>query len=382
MKRVLAVMLVCAAAGCGSEFNLPFSNANPTLPSNINIGSSERSGTSADKGEKVSGAGPRNIGTEVWLIPVPAGDLMKLAQRPELWPKAQKRVDVVSLYFLHAYHHEGFECGTPCGPNTYLNLMQAVPGGMYKWLSDRFALAMEAGSVKSHACTAEQIENVAFHTVIAVGNIKKSGGRLSYISLDEPFASGVGTEERGPFGPGYVGCGLTPAQVAHLQFAFNRRVHADHPEVQIGFIEPYPHFSADEIMSFMLELEHAGVPIPYFHLDFDQPRAVREKKDWKSDIIRMREFFRAKGIPFGTILVGWDGRTNEQYAAGYTAVVRTSMQAVGVTEHTVLQSWAEDPPGELNSLKHIPDTVPEANSVSHTGLLLWTLEFLGVRPSP
>jgi len=231
-----------------------------------------------------------------------------------------------------------------------------------------------------HSCTPERIQDVAFHTVIAINNIKKSGGRLAYISLDEPFASGTGTAEDSPFGPSYVGCGLTPAQVAQLQKAFNDRVHADHPEVQIGFIEPYPHFTADEIMSFLLELEHAGIPVPYFHLDFDQPRAVREKTDWLSDIARIREFCRAKGIPFGTILVGWDGRTNEQYASGYLAVARSSLRAVGVTEHTVLQSWAEDPPGQLNSLKHIPDTVPESNSASHTGLLLWTLEYLGISP--
>jgi len=315
------------------------------------------------------------------MVPVPAGDLMKLAQQPELWPRAQKRVDVVSLYFLHGYHHEGFECGKPCGPNTYPNLVQAVPEGMFKWLSDRFILGFEGGSVKEFSCTAQTLAPIVIHTNVAIANIKKAGGRLSYISLDEPFTSGTANEDRSPFGLPNWGCNLTPDQVAVLQKQFNDGVHAAHPEVQIGLIEPYPHFTPDEIMTNILALEAVGITLPYFHLDMDHPRAVREDKDWRNDVARIREFCRAKGIPFGVILVGWDGRTNEQFAAGYWNVARASLQSIGVTEHTILQSWAEDPPGELNSLKHVPDTVPETSDVTHTGLLLRTLEFLRIAPA-
>jgi len=384
MKRVLAVAVIAAACGSQNTYNLPGSNL--TAPSSVQFGGDGRPAPAvappAPTGvPEAPPAGFRNRDTQVWLVPAPAGDLQKLAQQPELWPRTQKRVDVVSLYFLHAYHHEGFVCGDPCGPNTYPNLVKAVPEGMFKWLSDRFVLSFEAGSVKEFSCTAETLEPVILYTNVAIANIKKAGGRLSYISLDEPFTAGTANEDRSPFGQPNWGCNLTPEQVAVLQKQFNDGIHARHPEVQIGLIEPYPHFTPDEIMTNILALEAAGITLPYFHLDFDQPRAAREDKDWRSDIARIREFCRAKGIPFGVILVGWDGRTNEQYAAGYWGVARTTLQSVGVTEHTVLQSWAEDPPGQLNSLKHIPDTVPETSDVTHTGLLLRTLEFLGIAPA-
>jgi hypothetical protein len=107
--QVIAAMMMVIGWACGRSGDVPLTMV---------LGESTRA----------EGApAPRNVGTQVWLVPVPAGDLMKLAQQPDLWLNTQQRVDVVSLYFLHAYYHTGFECGTPCGPNTYQNLMNAVP---------------------------------------------------------------------------------------------------------------------------------------------------------------------------------------------------------------------------------------------------------------
>lgn len=319
----------------------------------------------------------RNQGTQVWFVPVPAGDLMKLAQQPELWPKAQGRVDVVSLYFGSVYYHEGYECGLSCGPNTYVALREAVPGGMFQWLSDRFILAFEGASVKSYACTDDAVRQQAMATNVAISNIERSGGRLSYVSLDEPFSSGVNQ----PNTPGFGGCGLSMESVSQLQRIFNDTVHSEHPEVQIGFIEPYPRFTADEIMSLTLELERTGVAIPYFHLDMHLQSVVREKSDVQRDLGRMRKFFSARGIPFGVIVFGSDGRSNGEYAAEAWATARLVASIVGVTEHTVFQSWAEARPGDMRGLKNKPDTVPESDPFTHTGLILGILEYLRVNPA-
>src|SRR5512134_886940 len=160
-NTMLAVVAAALAAGCGSEFNLPFSNANPTLPSNITIGAPpERNRSQAS--DKPTGheenspqlASPRNVGTRVWLVPVPAGDMLRMAKEPELWMKARARVDVFSFYELHAVSQPGWECGTPCGPNTFEAFRDVIPGGMFKWLHDQgIQLSLETGAVKSYACT-------------------------------------------------------------------------------------------------------------------------------------------------------------------------------------------------------------------------------------
>lgn len=381
MKRtILMTAAALCAIACGSTFNAPFSSS--PIPSSFALGDKSSPGVHAQAEPPPAGvpgvppAGGRNRGTQVWLVPAPAGDMMELSRHPELWPEAQKRVDVFSFYSIEAYDHPGFVCGTPCGPNTHQALLAAVPGGMFKWMGDRYLLAMEAGSVKPFACTEETIASHADAAIRSLDNVVAAGAHISYISLDEPFASGVNKEIFGG-----QACGLTPGEVARLQRIYNDRIHAKHPDVVIGFIEPYPAFSADEIISFLLELEHAGVSVPFFHLDWYLPGTVREDGNWRTDVSRIRDFCRARGIPFGVILWGEDGRADEPFSLVSMTVARASLQAVGITEHTVLQSWAEDPPGDVNSLKHKPDTVPESKPGTHTWLVNWTLKFLGIAPS-
>lgn len=367
-KKYGLIAAIAVSIACGSEFNMPIS-----LPNPVGVSSTEELSTPVSE---MPSPGMRNEGTQVWIVPVPAGDMMKLAQQPDLWPRAASRTDVVSLYGGSAYHHPGYECSSHCGPNSYQALVNAVPGGMFKWLSDRFILAMEMGSIKEFACTQERLPKVIAPVIIAINNIKAADGRLTYLSLDEPFMAGTNTTP-GLFGGDWPPCALTATEVARLQKMFNDEVHAVHPEVKIGLIEPYPHFSVDQIMSFINELEAMEIRLPYFHLDFDQPRAVSGDHDWKRDIRRLHEFCRAKGIPFSVILWGWDGRSNEQFAISYWNTTRATLQAVGVTEHTVLQSWAGAGPGTVVS--GVPDTVPETSDVTHTGLLLRTLDFLNIR---
>ncbi len=383
MKRLCLLAAVVFVGACGSEFHAPFENANPAAPT-IQVGADGRAHSSgngvAPAGiPNVPPAGMRNEGTKVWIIPVPGGDMMRLATDSELWVKAQRRVDVVGIFFLEAYDEPGFVCGEPCGPNTYQALVNAVPGGMFKWLSDRFLVSMETGSIKPQACTPERVADIARITNIAIANIKKAGGRLDYIVLDEPFASGTAPDAFDPFYGRQAGCGLTSEQVAARQHIFNDDVHAQHPEVEIGLIEPYPLESADVIMANIQELENAGITLPFFRVDYDQVRAMRENRDWKGDLRRLRDFCRAKRIPFGVILWGADGSSNEAYAAGHRATARSVLQAVGVTEDTVLESWAEVRPNQ-GGVKSKPDTVPETDPNTHFGLLNWTLDFFNIKP--
>lgn len=385
MKRLVLLATVMLAWACGSEFHAPFENANPSAPTiQVGPGGQTHSSGSTAAPEGIPDAPPagmRNIGTKVWLIPVPGGDLMRLAQNPELWPIAQQRVDVVGIFQAQAYWEPGYTgCGHPCGPNHYQALVQAVPGGYFKWIADRFLVSMEAGSVKEHACTEERIRDIFRIDNIVISNIKAAGGRLDYIAQDEPFAAGLQPAVFDQFYGRQAGCGLTPAQVAALQRIYNDGIHSKHPEVQIGFIEPYPMHSVEGMMSYILELEKAGVPVPFYRVDYDQVRAVRENKDWKSDLRRLRDFCRAKHIPFSVILWASDGSSNEAYAAGHWATARSVLQAVGVTEDTVFESWAEALPNQGHLVKTKPDTVPESDPNTHTGLVNGTLDLFNIKP--
>lgn len=388
MTRTTAAVIVLLAAGCGSEWHMPFSNANPTLPSNISIGTSSdrKSPQAADKPPvrpegSVSLGVPRNVGTRVWLVPVPAGDMLRLAKEPALWVKARGRVDVFSFYGLHAYDEPGnpdWSCGVPCGPNTYPAFRDVVPGGMFKWLNDQgIQLSLETGSVKSHACTEARVrEGEGAAVLTEIGNIERMGATVSFVKMDEPFFSGTNPVDTPAFG----GCALSLAQTAQLVKIYVDTVHARFPHVQVGLIEPYPSLTPDTIISAMLELEYAGVPIPFFHLDMDVRGVVGQSADMASDVGRIRAFCAARGIPFGVIVTGTSGRSNEEFASSSWAVLRSFHATIGVSDDTVFQSWAESEPGNLHGRKYIPDTVPETSAVSHTGLLLKQLEYIGVRP--
>ncbi|MCC6934598.1 MAG: hypothetical protein IT406_02855 [Candidatus Yanofskybacteria bacterium] len=370
-SRGIALVLAGFVCSCGSSWNV-------AAPSSVAIGQSPRSATASPEGAVI---GSRNRGTQVWMNPPPAGDLIRAVGHPELWAETQKRVDVFAIYFVQAYWHEGYECGNACGPNHYQALRDA---GAFRSLSERFTVAMEAPAVKEWSCTPELITNqIALPVAHALDLVQEAGGTVSYISVDESFAMGTNgyQGQSGPFGPSVTGCGLAPDAVAALLKLYVDTIHERHPEVQIGFIEPYPHFSPDQIISFLLELERAKVPIPYFHLDMHLKGGVRRREDMAEDLRRVREFCAARNIPFGVIIFGEDGTSNQQFAADAWAVTQMVASAVGVTEHTVLQSWAEDPPGDLNSIKHVPDIVPESDPSTMSGLLLQILKFLKIDPA-
>ncbi len=323
---------------------------------------------------------PQSSPTQVWLAPVPAGDMIALATHPELWPQARARVDVLEFYQGSAYHDPKFVCGVPCGPNTFPALRDAVPGGFFRWMDEQgIELAMGSGAVKEWSCTERLLRERAIPiTLTALKNVEESGGRISYITLDEPFAIGATTPKKSPFGPEITGCMLPVSEVAWLVAIYIRSVHERYPDVQVGLIEPYPHFTPDEIAALIDELRSSGVSVPFFHLDFDQPRAIREGLDMRADLQRIRSICAERSIPFGVSFTGGDGSSNEQFTVDTWAMVRNVFPILGITEHTVFQSFAESIPGDITSKKDKPDTVPETEETTHTGQLLRMLEFMSV----
>lgn len=314
--------------------------------------------------------------TQVWLTPAPQGDMLRLAREPELSRRGLANVDVFSFYLLAAYSAPGWECGAVCGPNTYQTLLDVVPGGMFKWLTDQGAqLAFEVGSVKPYACTEEAImEHQVKPTIVAMQNIAATGTRVSYLAQDSPFAAGVGNNDQNQ---DRMVCHISLEETVRLIGVYIDGVHQYDPDVQIGVITQYPFFSVDDTMTHLLAMERAGVPIPYLHLDFDIGRVTRDQCNAAADLPRLAAFCRERNIQFGVINFGGDGSSNEKYAADAWASQRVSFSAVGVTDHTVFQSWAEDPPCDLNGRRHKPDLVPDSDPFTHLGLILGMLDYMG-----
>lgn len=314
-----------------------------------------------------------DLPTEVWLQPAPAGDMLEMFRHPEQWERARAQTDVIGFYSVSAFDFPadpgGYDCGVPCGPNSLANFRAA---DVFRTVTQVWGkkIAIEAGAVKAHSC--DDIRKEAIPALIVLDNITAAGGRADYIAIDESFAAGTNPVDT----PGFGGCGQNIAWTAARVKEYMDIVHARHPETQIGLIEPYPHESADAIMSAILEMEHLGVRLPFFQLDFDFFAGERNKEHYIADIRRIREFCRAKGIRFGVIIWGADGRSNEAYFADAWGSFLTVYAAVGLTEITKFQSWAESEPTNLNSRKFAPDVLPETNPNRHTGFLLRVLDYI------
>jgi hypothetical protein len=316
-----------------------------------------------------------NRGTQVWATPPPFGDELRIVQEPQLAQNVLGRIDVFEFYQAHLLK----DCGAYCGSNTFQAFRDVVPGGMFKWLADRgMLLAMETGVVKPYHCTADDLENTAVAPAVsALSNVKETGAAIRFIAIDESFHSGLGSPDGSQGGlPG--ACGLAPSGVAQLLRGYVDGVHKTHPEAQVGFIEPYPRFSADQLMSYLNELDAAGVPIPFFHLDLDLQTSVAYGLDVANDVRRISDFCHARGILFGVIVTGINANSDHAYTQYAWSILRTSVSAIGVTPHTLFQSWAMD----LRTRKQsMPNAVPDTDPDTLLGQMLGMLQYMKIQPA-
>jgi hypothetical protein len=319
------------------------------------------------------------VSTQVWMVPAPAGDTLRFIKEPELSVQARSRINVFSFYQGGLLDWPGFVCGDPCGPNTFPALRDAVPGGAFRWLQDQgIQLAMEAPAVKPGNCTADLVGGrVLDASLNALDNVVSTGAHLDHISIDESFAASIASPDYPRGQNDFPPCGLTGEDVAQLLKLYIDGIHAKYPAVQVGFIEPYPYFSVDILMSNLLELEHAGIPIPYFHLDFDLRAARNGHRDVNADLRRIRAFCAARDIPFGVIIIGDDSPNDHGYAAAAWAQLRVIAAAVGVTEHTLFDSWSIDTSDPAQS-RSMPHMVPETDPDTHLGEMLAMLTYLDI----
>jgi hypothetical protein len=303
---------------------------------------------------------------EVWITPNEASrDMIDMFTKPELWPDALKNTTVFKFYASQL--QSGGACRL-CGPNTLEAFQNARAVNLLN--QHGIKIAMEADSLKPHNCN--HIESAIDGASQAISGIRSMGGELSYLTMDEPFTSGLPNQNGAVFDT----CNFSLNQVTEKVKSFVLGVRGISPITQVGLIEAYPYNSADQIESYLDALEAAGVKMPFLHLDFDPNYSGLE---FQNDLSKLRNYCRANGIAFGVIIVGGDGMSNESASAGAMLQARRIDETIGLgnQDHLLLQSWLDYPPtrGRIDQRLY-PDNLPESNQSTLTGSLNAILEMI------
>jgi len=293
----------------------------------------------------------------IWFSPGPGTlDYLRLFDHPEEWTRARSVVTVFKFYAQHTQ--------TPApsivGPNTYDALVRA--DAFRKLTTWKIKTAVEAGSVKEFWCTpdASGMEASIRSTLDAVKAIEDAGGQLSYLAMDEPWVSGRARVCGGP--------DLEPT--ADRVALYMSTVARARPALKIGLIEAYPFSSADAIETMVQLLRARGVPPAFLHMDVDwhslQPGV------FSRDMKRLQAYAASFNIPFGIIIVGYNGEADGLYTfdddALANALADTFQTWDAMPQHIIFQSWVVTSTG----LFITPSNLPEDRLYTHTNTV-WDL---------
>ncbi|MGA9531417.1 MAG: hypothetical protein WBR18_01760 [Anaerolineales bacterium] len=298
----------------------------------------------------------------VWFSPnMGSVDFPALFAEPARWADARGRIDVFKFYIQNVLD---VDCDI-CGGNT-LSAFEEV-GAFRKLEAWGIGIAVESGVVKHWGCEGDQ----AFSNVdLAIQNIERNGGKLSMLAMDEPLIGGEQVVDGSS-------CGNSVEESAAATRNFYAQMQAAHPAVAIGDIEPYPHYSVEELEAWIEALAAAGVMPAFFHLDVDTYRTRVESQDVAGDLAKLRQFTAERGIAFGVIFTSsWRQAYNNQvYYDSTMGWVEDVKEAIGRPQHVIFQSWQGPAPSGAHE---IPSNLPPASveDYSHTRLLLDGLDVL------
>lgn len=290
----------------------------------------------------------------IWFSPGPGTlDYLQLFENAAQWTRARS---VISVFKFYAQHTQTPASAT-VGPNTYDALVRA--GAFRQLVSWKIKTALEAGSVKEFWCTpdASGMQASIQSTLDAVKAIEGAGGQLSYLAMDEPWVSGRAKVCDGP--------ALEPTadRVATYMSAVSRA----RPALKIGLIEAYPFSSEDAIETILQLMRARGVPPAFLHMDIDWHRVAAA--DFARDMKRLQAFAGSLNIPFGIIIVGYNGDADALYATDTGALTdligNTFESWDAMPQQIIFQSWVVTATGQFITPSNLPETRPD----THTNLL-------------
>ena len=292
----------------------------------------------------------------IWFGPGPGTiDYIGLFEHPEQWPRARALFDVFKFY----QQHTQTPAAAIVGPNTYDALVRA---GAFRTLSTwNKKIAIEAGSVKEFYCTPDVsgMNQSITNTLNSIRAVQQAGGTVSYVAMDDPFASGRAAVCGGP--------ALEPT--ANRIALYVHGVHAAFPAVGIGLIEAYPLSSEPTLETILGLLADRGVPPAFVHADVDSRGLRSGRDDFTRDMRALRAACQSRGIPFGIIIWGYNGDSDALYAVDADYVVEELTRAFSgwndMPDQLIIQSWAVTSTG----LSITPSNLPEDHLYTHTNLL-------------
>lgn len=260
-------------------------------------------------------------GTEFWLVPTAeAPDLLQMFTDPSEWQAARSKIGVIQMAPSQVMGRNFSNM------NTISDLAKVNAFGLLKrW---NIKLAFEAPAVKEWDCTGTV---AAKRTLQWIDNVRKAGGEVNYIVLDEPLTAGTRL------------CKESRDELASKVATYLRTVRAGAPTVKIGLTEPYPWFSVSELKSWISSISEAGSPIDFFRIDINFPALKPRRADLNSDMTDMRRFLQSNRIPFSVII--WSGQNPEPSDASYyehTIIwARLVHSMVPKPSQVVVQSWVK-----------------------------------------
>jgi hypothetical protein len=292
----------------------------------------------------------------IWFSPNPGTiDYVRLFEQPGEWPHARQLFSVFKFY----QQHTQMPPPAVVGPNSYAALAGADAfRTLQRWGKK---IAIEEPTVKDYYCTSDDsgMNASIADTVASVEAVERAGASVSYLAMDEPFASGRAAICGGP--------ALEPT--ADRVAIYVGGVRAARSSVQIGLIEAYP-FSDEPAMETILDLLRARNAMPAFlHVDIDLSAASQAGLDVSTDMRQLKAACAAAGVKFGIIVWGSNGDADALYArdAGrlVNAIAQAFPSAADVPDHIVIQSWAVSGSGASIT----PTNLPESRAYTHTNLL-------------
>ena len=298
---------------------------------------------------------------QAWFAPnMGSVDYPELFSQPERWATAREAVDVFQFY-ANSVSGDPYDIG---GDNVLETFVEVDAfSRLHEW---DIPVAIEAGVIKFFAC---DHASWAEYAIRAIDNVEANGGRVSYISMDEPLLGGQLVENG-------MSCGYTIEATAAEVAKFVAAVQAEHPDVRIGTIETSPPQTVQEIDAWITALASAGATPAFLHLDVEVADGIASP-DFLAELAWLRDASEARGIPFGLILTAdWQAATSDaayvQSVLEWAAAIRDGM---GRPAHVVFQSWMGPAPSGFHEMPiNLPDDDPTLPS--HTRLILDGLDVL------
>jgi hypothetical protein len=294
---------------------------------------------------------------EVWFTPdLASRDMTDLFTHPELWSVARSLTSVFEFYEQQVLAVDSKDC-PECGPNVLPNFVAA--GAFEALRSWGVSVAVEVPVLKDWSCTGAASTFLAGE---ALDDLNRVGGDVRSIAMDEPYLGGRR-------------CGLPTADAVARTAIFVQAIRAHYPAVQVGDIEPYPTLEPAALARWLVSLRLAGIPPAFFHVDVDRVEVRRLGLEVGRDLRPVQALCEAQGIPFGIIVWGEDGSSDEAYYHDARGWFDQMTQTFGTPDHTIFQSWAVSSNGHQETPSNLPESDP--GHFTHTRLIRDSLSLSG-----